>query len=138
MEIRTLHNGKKPLYQVVEDFEVKISSGKKITIPEGFITDFASVPRFLWPIFPPLKGNRADVAFIVHDYAYSYGYFISGINKMPISRREADYEMYYLQRTPYLIKGSLYGDSKWRAFFMWAAVRMFGAGHWIHGGIRVN
>lgn len=36
------------------------------TVPKGFITDMASVPRILWSIFPPFgKYLRAS---IFHDY----------------------------------------------------------------------
>lgn len=39
-----------------------------IAIPDGFITDFASVPRFLWETLPPWgKYGRGSV---VHDYLY--------------------------------------------------------------------
>lgn len=40
-----------------------------ITVPEGFITDFASVP---WPasMFIPLSG-RHNMAAVVHDFIYS-------------------------------------------------------------------
>jgi len=38
----------------------------RVRVPMGFVTDWASVPRVLWPIFPP-RGpwNRAA---IVHDF----------------------------------------------------------------------
>ena len=39
-----------------------------VEIPNGFITDFASVPRLFWNIFPPI-GNYRNAA-IVHDYLY--------------------------------------------------------------------
>lgn len=39
-------------------------------IPQGFITDFASVPRSLWNVLPPLgKHNRAA---LLHDYLYDH------------------------------------------------------------------
>jgi len=37
-----------------------------VEIPEGQTTDFASVPRILWTIFPP--AGRYSLAAIVHDY----------------------------------------------------------------------
>lgn len=37
-------------------------------IPKGYETDFASVPRMLWSILPPIgKHNRAA---LLHDYLY--------------------------------------------------------------------
>ena len=40
----------------------------RITIPLGFRTDLASVPQFLWPLFPPWEGYGP--AAVVHDYLY--------------------------------------------------------------------
>jgi hypothetical protein len=39
-----------------------------IRVPKGFITDFASIPRGLWNIFPPM--GKYNGAAIVHDYLY--------------------------------------------------------------------
>jgi hypothetical protein len=45
--------------------EYKSANGN-VTVPEGFITDGASVPRILTPIFP--RTGRYFGAAIVHDY----------------------------------------------------------------------
>lgn len=37
-----------------------------VKIPRGFITDGASVPRWLWWLFPPI--DRYFTAALVHDY----------------------------------------------------------------------
>lgn len=39
-----------------------------ITVPAGFVTDFASVPRGLWNLFPP-QGQYSRAA-VVHDFLY--------------------------------------------------------------------
>src|SRR5690348_10982093 len=39
-----------------------------IRVPVGFVTDYASVPRGLWNLFPP-NGRYAPAA-VVHDYLY--------------------------------------------------------------------
>lgn len=41
----------------------------EVTVPAGFITDLASVPRFFWRIIPPWDGQYAEAA-IVHDYLW--------------------------------------------------------------------
>lgn len=46
-------------------------AGRTITVPEGFVTDFASVPRI--PVAYLLAGGRGPRAAVVHDYAYSLG-----------------------------------------------------------------
>lgn len=50
-----------------------------IRIPEGFKTDFASIPRVMWRVLP--KSGRYDAAGVVHDYLYFTG---------EVSRKEAD------------------------------------------------
>lgn len=40
----------------------------RVTIPKGFVTNFASTPRFLWSIFPPR--GRYSRAAILHDFLY--------------------------------------------------------------------
>jgi len=51
-------------FKVIEDIEIKECN---VTIPKGFRSDGASVPRIFWSIFPP---NRTDYlpCAILHDY----------------------------------------------------------------------
>lgn len=42
----------------------------RVTVFTGFITDFASIPRILWIIFPPW--GKYGPAAIIHDYIYAY------------------------------------------------------------------
>ncbi len=62
------------LYLLLEDFEF---SG--VTVPKGFITDGATIPRIFWPILPPV--HRYFPAAVVHDYLLTQ-----------VSRDEADEE----------------------------------------------
>lgn len=48
-------------------YEVR-KSGYSIVVPRGFVTDFASVPRIFWTIFP--RHGEYTRAAIVHDYLY--------------------------------------------------------------------
>lgn len=43
-------------------------SGDVIDVPPGFHTDFASVPRLLWWVFPPW-GKYGNAA-VIHDFLY--------------------------------------------------------------------
>jgi hypothetical protein len=58
-------------WRVVEDFTFVYQRKDKqhtITVPKGFITDFASIPRWLWLISGTVgKYNKAAV---LHDYLY--------------------------------------------------------------------
>jgi hypothetical protein len=42
------------------------SGGVRVMVPRGYVTDFASVPRPFWIIFPP-TGKWCEAA-VVHDY----------------------------------------------------------------------
>lgn len=82
-----------------------------IEVPEGFITDLASVPRIFWPIFPP-NGNYAKAA-IIHDYLY-----VNAIN----SKQYADnifYEAMGVLNVPYI-----------RKILIYYAVKLFGRGNY--------
>lgn len=39
-----------------------------VVVPEGFITDFASTPRWIYPLLPPV--GIYNKAVILHDYLY--------------------------------------------------------------------
>jgi len=43
-------------------------SGETINVPIGFMTDFASVPRFLWGLIP--RWGKYGNAAVVHDFSY--------------------------------------------------------------------
>lgn len=51
------------------DYDIGELGGEKIIVPKGFITDFASTPRFLWRIFPPWGPYRK--AAVIHDWLYA-------------------------------------------------------------------
>lgn len=65
-------------WRVLEPFVYEIGeldSGSRIEIPVGFVTDFASIPRGLWNLFPPI-GGRYDKAAVLHDYLYHGGHIL--------------------------------------------------------------
>jgi hypothetical protein len=78
-----------------------------VTVPAGFQTDFASVPRI--PVAFLLAGDEAHMPAVVHDFLYS--------SKI-CTREEAD--------NTFLEAMTATGVTKWRRTLMWAAVRMFG------------
>ncbi len=47
-------------------------SYSEVTIPDGFVTDFATVPKFLRNFLPPM--GRYSWAAVVHDYLLQMGY----------------------------------------------------------------
>ncbi len=88
------------------------------SIPQGFTTDLASVPRILWSIYSPSRAETIPGA-IIHDYFY--------FCPQDMNRMEADsifYDALVLQ-----------GLSKGTAFKYWLGVRLFGQSHFNQGAI---
>jgi hypothetical protein len=56
------------LWALERPLTYRVRPGETITVPAGFVTDLASVPRPLWVLYPP-DGPWAQAA-IVHDYEY--------------------------------------------------------------------
>jgi hypothetical protein len=82
----------------------------KIKVPAGFVTDYASIPWLLTPIFHPR--GRYNRAAVVHDYLYKTG---------AVSRAVAD--------AIFLEAMQILGVGFCRRYLMYWAVRRFG---WIH------
>ena len=100
-------------FKLVENFEYYITDeqAEKITVPKGFVTDFASVPRIFWNIIPPI--GRYTKACIIHDYMYD--------NAIK-TKKEADLIFYQAMQ--------VLGVPKWKRLIMYWAVRMFGRGEY--------
>lgn len=59
-----------PRQVLAAQFEFHSPTLGRITIEAGFDTDFASVPRPLWSLYPPWGSYK--LAAVVHDWAYWY------------------------------------------------------------------
>lgn len=81
------------------------------TVPEGFETDLASVPRL--PVVYLLTGDTARAAAVVHDYLYS---------SRKVSRKVADAVLREASEVS--------GVPAWRRWLMWAGVRAGGASYY--------
>lgn len=56
-------------WALTEPFEfASIVTESIIRVPVGFVTDFASVPRILWNLFPP--AGPYGKAAVIHDWLY--------------------------------------------------------------------
>lgn len=69
--VEPLDNGK---YKIIKQFTYHVGqypSDLKIVVPEGFVTDFASIPRILHIFFPP--HGKYTKAAIIHDFLYDTG-----------------------------------------------------------------
>lgn len=78
-----------------------------ISVPAGFVTDFASTPPPIWWLIPPW--GKYGKAAIVHDYLYQTG---------QRTRLEAD-DIFKEAMT-------VLGVARWRIEVMYRAVRLFG------------
>jgi hypothetical protein len=82
-----------------------------VTVPMGFVTDLASIPRL--PVIYLLLNGIADEAGVVHDYAYSTGL---------VPRIKADQVL----REACICSGV----SLWKASLIYAGVRIGGGSHY--------
>lgn len=97
------------LFMVLSDFTYQSDlAGATITVPKGFVTDFASIPQFALSVF----GEIAHEPSLPHDYLYSTG---KGTRLM------AD----QILREACLVTGV----SWWKTKLIYAGVRVGGGSH---------
>lgn len=101
------------MWELIEPFTVVIGN-EKITVPAGFVTDGASVPRPLWSICAPMGGSFGEAA-IIHDFLYSK-------YSTCTNRKIADRIFYKIGRHR--------GANLIQAKLVYIAVRIFGSSHW--------
>jgi len=94
-------------FQLTSDFYVMLECIEEVVIPEGFVTDFASVPRL--PIVYLAVGNKGHKAAVLHDWLYQTGKY---------SRANCDSYFYHALREA--------GVSYFHAWAMYTAVRLAG------------
>lgn len=92
--------------RLLAEFEYYEDDGTIHTVPAGYVTDFASVPRVFWAIAPPL-GPYAKAA-VVHDWYCEHPEILG--------RAKTDKMFYDGMR--------ILNVSPRLAFSMWAAVRL--------------
>ena len=99
------------LYRIDQDLVYVSDIAGKITVPAGFVTDLASIPRL--PLIYLLLNGIADEPGVVHDYLYSTG---------KVSRAMADQVL----REACILTGV----PAWKANLIYAGVRVGGASHY--------
>jgi hypothetical protein len=95
-------------WEVMKAFQYHVGSedsNEVVEVPKGFVTDFASVPRFAWWLIPP-DGNYTQAA-VVHDYLY---------HTKPYTRHRCD--QIFLEAMAVL------GVPRWKRSIMFMAVRI--------------
>ena len=100
-------------YTLLADLVLADDDERTIIVPSGFTTDFASIKvlhnAFLFVLFALVSGY-GNYAATVHDWLYEHG---------SLTRNEADAVLYRALRAE--------GVARWRAWLMWAGVRIGGA-----------
>lgn len=113
--LQKAQKGKYDHFVVCEDVQYNYG----VIIPAGFRSNFASVPRFLWPIFPP--HGRMALPSVVHDYLYDNRVFAENMGDKK-ARQRADWcflRDMIEQEVPV-----------WQAVTVYAFVRLFGKRWW--------
>lgn len=100
--------GDRETWRLLEPFAYRDPDHGLIEVPAGFATDFASVPRL--PLTFALLGQYGHAAAVLHDWLYGAG---------KLSREAADRVFLNALRSS--------GIARWRAWLMWAGVRVGGA-----------
>lgn len=103
------------VYRLLEGIEYMA-----LSIPIGFESDGASVPRFFWRLVFPPGDSRALYAAFVHDYVYR-------THPRGWTKANADKIFEHL-----LICG---GIPRWRAKLAYWGVKFFGSRAWKEGGL---
>jgi len=114
--------GGRQRYQLTQNFAFVVrDSGVmvRVVVPAGTVTDFASIPRPLWWLYPP-DGPWAEAA-VIHDWLYSRGL---------LSR--------FLSDAIFREAMARYGVPWWRRAILYYAVRLFGGRHYGGEGWRLE
>jgi hypothetical protein len=96
--------------QLLSDFQYipkSMDGPPVIVVPAGYRTDFASVPRFFWRIFPPM--GRYTYAAVIHDWLCD--------EKIESNKYAAEIFLECMEAL---------GVSKWRRLTMYKSVLLFG------------
>jgi hypothetical protein len=101
----------------------------KITVPPGFVTDLASIPRLFWDLLPP-DGPWVKAA-VIHDYLY----YTKGSGVWKCHPRSIDRPTDYTkEESDAILKEAMldrHVDS-FRANVIWLAVHVGGGNGWNH------
>ena len=87
--------------------------GREYVVPQGYLSNGFSCPRFLWPLISPAIDNRTLRSACIHDWLY---------DNHVCTRKEAD--KWFIDS---LIEN---GFPRWKAWLSYLGVMAFGWSHW--------
>jgi len=108
-----IHTDKPQEREIFTPFKYITESGDEIIVHKGFFTNFASTPRILWFILPPL--DHYGKAAVIHDYLYR-------TPTSPYTKKEADN---ILKEACAVLK-----VKKWKIWILYQSVNLFGFHAW--------
>ena len=104
------------------DLAFRRADGTTVRAQRGFVTDFASIPRFFWRVLPPVgdgAGAEYGPAAVIHDALYQS-------NSLPRSECDAVFNEAMLALSV----------TTWRRWALYYAVRVFGGRAYATGPSR--
>lgn len=99
-------------FAIHEPFAYRIgdeNSQVVVNVPVGYVTDFASTPRFIWSILPPT--GKYGKAAVVHDFLCRYHKIMNGAESVYVSRQQGDdifYEAMKVLNVPAWQRNTMY------------------------------
>ncbi|MDD2267464.1 DUF1353 domain-containing protein [Sulfuricurvum sp.] len=102
-------------FKLTQEFEYVANDGSVYSVPIGFITDFASTPKWLRWLIPPI--GKYGKAAVLHDYLYK---------THSVGKNKAD--QLFLEAMQVL------KVHHWNARIMYEAVVIFGEKEYLKGG----
>ena len=100
--------------RLTKSLKYRLGDTLQVRVPAGFVSDYATIPRFLWSAFPP--HGYVKKAAVIHDYLYT---------REDVPRVIADAVFLAAMRDC--------GVSAWSRALMYGAVRCFGWLFWCRG-----
>lgn len=123
LDVRKLRNGK---WMLLSGFEYAIGSLENpvghVEVERGFITDFASIPRPLWPVIGQPAGEYGKAA-VVHDWLYRKRMWLRSDGTVQYCSRKWADDIFYEGM-------EVLGVKRWKRVVMWLGVRLGGWFAW--------
>jgi len=108
------------------DYVGEEGSAEVISVPAGYVTDFASIPRVCWSLIGGPLGKYSKAA-LIHDYLYDQGGLIPYFSDTDGGTK---YRLYTKAQADNIFKEAMQvlGVGNPRRWFMYQAVKRFGKG----------
>jgi len=104
-------------WKLLKPFEYHPDKGKRITVPEGFVSDGASIPKFFYSFIGGRWTGRYVKAAVLHDWLY---------HSQPCKRKKADQvfiETMNILGVGWLRRGTMYNAVRAFGFIPWNKVK---------------